>query len=403
MEPKSTKVTGLVFSGGGARGAYGAGVISYLCETLVRNRRCVPRMDIITGSSVGAVNGTLLASVVDDPIAGVQKLCSIWQSLELSDVLKFGVRQLTMLPKVIWGGQEAVGVFDASPLSNMINREISWKNIATNLALHKLRALSVTATHLSTGQPTVFVDLAPDANALEISEDLLRRFGRGIRVRCEPIAPAHVLASSAIPILFPPVPVRGSFYCDGGLRFNTPMAPAIHLGATHLLVVGASAPQTIHTATTTVREGHLPGLPFLIGKVLNAFLLDRVRNDLAELERINRMIEDGEAAYGPDFQQKMGAQAEHRGHPPRRRIHTLGIHPSVDIGKMASDYLRTHHARFGRVLGRSFLRLLDVGEGADADLASYVLFDGDYARHLIELGRHDAAAQRDALEDLLFD
>ena len=181
------------------------------------------------------------------------------------------------------------------------------------------------------------------------------------------------------------------------------MAPAVHLGASKLIVIGASTHVSgDQTVETNVREGYIPGIPFLMGKVLNAFLIDHIRADLDELERLNRVLRDGHTAYGPEFQGRMAEVASARGENPRRIIENIAIHPSADIGRMAGNYLRTHHARFGRLLGRSFLKLLDVGEGADADLASYVLFDGEFARHLIELGRRDAAQHRDALEDMLF-
>jgi NTE family protein len=124
--------------------------------------------------------------------------------------------------------------------------------------------------------------------------------------------------------------------------------------------------------------------------VLNAFLLDHVNADFLELERWNRMIDDGSAIYGTDFAERLNTRAREQGRNPRHRIHALAIHPSEDIGRLAGRHLRTHSARFGRLLGRGVAKLLEMGEGADSDLVSYLLFDGQFARELMQMGLEDA-------------
>ncbi|HEY8432208.1 MAG TPA: patatin-like phospholipase family protein, partial [Sandaracinaceae bacterium] len=152
-----------------------------------------------------------------------------------------------------------------------------------------------------------------------------------------------------------------------------------------------------------VPKGRYPGLPFLLGKVLDAFLLDHVRTDLEELERVNDLLRDGVAAYGEDFIARTNAVALARGGVERRIVRSLVVRPSEDLGRLAAQVLRRERAAIGRQLGRTLLRIIDVGEGADtADLASYLLFDGAYARELIELGRADARAQHDELSEFLF-
>ena len=152
----------------------------------------------------------------------------------------------------------------------------------------------------------------------------------------------------------------------------------------------------------SLRDGYVPGAPFLIGKILNAFLIDHIEADLDVLERVNDLLEDGVRVYGAEFVERLAKSAEERGTTPRRIIRALAIHPSEDIGMMAFEYLKRHQVRLNRNLGRSFLRLLDVGEGADADLASYVLFDGKFAEELMELGRRDAEARRDETMEFLY-
>lgn len=383
----------LVLSGGGARGAYEVGVLSYIYGDLLRRYPKLAKYELVSGTSVGAVNAAYMASVAHDPVGGVGGLEFLWRKLALEHVLGFGVRQAFGLHRVVLGGNNAQGIFDARPLGNLVRTGCSWRQIARNLRTRSLLALSVTTTHVATGRPVVFVDRTPTMG-------LPTGLPPQVLVRGEHILPQHVLASSAIPMIFPPVRIRDHLYCDGGLRLNTPMAPAIHMGANKLLVIGVSTPGG-DRGSASVSPDRFPGAPFLLGKVLNAFLIDHIHADLSELERINDFLRDGMAVAGEDFLTRINERAVLRGQFPRRIVETIAIRPSVDIGKLAGEHLRTNRVRFGRALGRGFTRLLDLGEGADSDLASYLLFDGDYARRLIELGRKDAAARRDELLDFL--
>jgi NTE family protein len=385
----------VVLSGGGARGAYEAGVLSFAFGDLARRAGRAPAVDFVCGTSVGAVNGTFLAAVADDPQSGVARLVELWQRLELGHVLDFGVRHASRLYRVLTGSEkgETVGLFDPRPMAELIGREVKWRRLIRNLRTGKLRALTLTTTEVASGRPTLWVDAAP-------SVPLPEHLPRNVLVRRDAIRAEHVLASAAIPILFPPVPVAGALHCDGGLRLNTPMAPAVHLGATRLLVVGmATGADHAHS----LAPGAAPGAAFLLGKVLNAFLLDHVTSDLEELARFNALLEAGERVYGPGFLDALNADLRARGQAPRRRIHAFAVRPSVDIGWMAGEHLRSDRKRVGSAIGTTLLRLLDIGEGADADLASYLLFDGKFAAKLIALGREDARAQADDLYRFLYE
>ncbi|MBX3246883.1 MAG: patatin-like phospholipase family protein [Myxococcales bacterium] len=384
---------GLVLSGGGARGAYEVGVLHYVFHDLVTEQRRAPALRVIAGTSVGAVNATFLGSTAEDFPRGLDHLVELWERLSLADVMSFGFRQATSLHRVLFGGRHGVGLLDASPLVRLVSEGVRWRQLGRNLRTGVLGALTVSATNVPTGRPVVFVDRHPNIPPPT-------KIPPPATVRCCRIGPAHVLASAAIPFVFPPIRIGRQLHCDGGLRLNTPMSPAIHLGADRLFVIGVSDPTADRPA---LPDDRYPGAPFLLGKVLNAFLLDHLTADLQELQRINNFLRDGVRVSGPGFLDEMNALARERGEADKRIVDALAIRPSQDLGRIASGHLKKKSRELGRTLGRQLLRLLDVGESGDADLASYLLFDGDYARDLIELGRSDARAKRDAIESFLFD
>lgn len=387
---------GLILSGGGARGAYEVGALEYIFSEFADAAGKAPKVDLISGTSVGAVNGAFVASMIHDTQIGIKQLVGIWTTLELPHVLGFGVRQAVGLYRVLLGGTgRARGIFDPSPLSALVGRTVAWRRLRRNIRTGALRALTVSTTQVGTGQPVIFVDAAP---GVPIPQSL----GLHALVRRAKIGQHHVLASAAIPLIFPAVEIGGEIHCDGGLRLNTPMGPSIHLGMDRLLVIGLSTPHS--SDRRAVQDGKYPGATYLLGKVLNAFLLDHVNTDLLEVQRINDFLQDGVRAYGPGFLDRLNAASKARGAlAPRRLVSSLVLRPSTDIGQIASDYLASNRVRFGKSLGRAFLSMLDVGAGSDADLASYLLFDGGFAQTLIEMGRRDAHARRDEIEAFLFE
>ncbi|MGB5811236.1 MAG: patatin-like phospholipase family protein [Polyangiales bacterium] len=386
---------GLILSGGGARGAYEAGVLEYIFSEFLDKQGRPPKVDLISGTSVGAVNGAFVASHLEHVPDAAKHLVALWTGLELADVLGFGIRQAAGLYRVLLGGSEARGIFDPTNLSAVVGKNIHWRRLRRNIRTGLLQALTVSTTHVGTGQPVIFVDSAPGVG-------IPKSLGLHALVRRAKIGQHHVLASAAIPLVFPTVQIGEEIHCDGGLRLNTPMGPSVHLGMNRLLVIGLSTPDV--SGRQAVRDGQYPGAPYMLGKVLNAFLLDHVNTDLLEVQRINDYLKDGIRAYGPEFLDRINEAAKARGAlAPRRLLSSLVLRPSVDIGRVASDYLASNRVRFGKSLGRAFLSLLDVGAGADADLASYLLFDGGFAQTLIEMGRRDAHARRAEIEAFLFE
>jgi NTE family protein len=264
---------GLILSGGGARGAYEVGVLSYVYGELVRRTGRVPRVDVISGCSVGAVNGTFLASAAHEPVRGVESLVDLWYKLDFSQVLAFGLKELAFLHRVWLGGARPQGLFNAEPLARLIAANVSWLSLARNLRRGVIKALTLATTQVSTGRPHVWVDMSPHTPPP-------RDVGNQIVMRRGAVRAQHVLASAAIPIIFPLVDVDGELHCDGGLRINTPTSPAIHLGARKLFVVGLSHQRYDGEPPAHFAADRSPGAPFLFGKMLDAFFLDHLDADM---------------------------------------------------------------------------------------------------------------------------
>lgn len=374
----------LILSGGGARGAYEVGVMSYVFGDLLPKTKAITA---ISGTSVGAVNGAFTGSALHDLRGGMIALEELWSGLELDDVLGFSMRQMTGLHRlIVGGGSTPAGFFDASPLRALVGERLRWNSLRRNLKSGTLRFLTISTTNIRHGYPVIFIDRGSGAISLPVG------FPDEVKVRPAKIMPRHVLASASIPIAFPPVAIGSELYCDGGLRLNTPMSPAIHLGYHKLFVIGISSKKRHEAGPVS----GTPGATFLLGKVLNAFLIDHLEADLAELHKTNQMLELGELTYGEDFISELNMVAQRNGYPPKRKIDALVVRPSVDIGELAADHLRSNRVRFRKSVGQAFMRMLDVGS-RDADLASYLMFDGSFARRLIDLGRKDAHEQRDEI------
>jgi len=390
----------MILSGGGAHDAYEVGVLWYIFDELVRLRGAPPKIDIICGTSVGAINGCYLAAHLADPVLGLRRLVELWSELELTRVLGFGVRQVFSIPRLlIGGGGDGTGLFDVRPMADLVTREISWRAVSRCLRRQQLRALSVSCTEVATGRTVVFMQTSP--NSVIPSHAPPRTLFRADR-----IGPQHALASAAIPLLFPPVKIDDELYLDGGLRQNTPIAPALRLGATHIFAIGSSreVKGPVVREGSDLEPGRAPGAAFLMGKVLNAFLLDHIDVDIELLTRVNHVIADGTNAYGHTFADSISHHAKKRGAPDYKYVNCMSVRPSEDIGWLAKEHLKKGRLRGDPILTKRLFTVLDLGvRGAEADLASYLLFDGPFCRQLIEMGRSDAHARRHELLEFFGD
>lgn len=389
----------LVLSGGGARGAYEVGVLRYVREKL----RVDTRFDIVTGTSVGAINGAYIAATADRPRGQARALQRVWTDLSIDQIYRFGWKEMRELPRVLFGrdlpktphGGKIGGVVDGRVLEQVVRSQIPWNGLTQNLHRGVLRAFSCTATELATGVSTVFVQTmegrVPTHWPPVPNEAVVHTA----------ITASHTLASAAIPALFPAVRVGDQMYVDGSLRQNTPLRPAMRLGADRLLVIGLRHGEPAHERQTRMREEAqfvYPNAFFLLGKMLNSLMLDKVEADLERIDRTNRMLEAGSREFGPDYAQRL-SRAMGRSEP-YTAVQTLHVRPSHDLGRLAWDVVqRTGLARYSGLVARWIRRSVRAEQagGGESDFGSYVLFDPDYAKAAIDLGFEDARARHDDL------
>lgn len=391
----------LVLSGGGVRGAYEVGVLEGLLEVLGQSPTDPSPFQIFTGTSVGAINSAFLASRAQRGDLDILALRDLWCGLTLLEDLELDPFRITGIPRPNFlrksGTKDspATGraILRAEPLDRLVRDETHWAQLHKNVDAGLVHACIVAALRMDSGQTTLFADLAPTCT-FNPSHDPRRVVIRGR------LTHDHVLASAAIPFIFPPRVIDGHSYADGGLRYNTPIAPAIRTGADKLVIVSVRFQGELHPEALAA---HVPPadhnrLSFLAGKVLAALMLDPIEYDLQVLDRFNVWMNVLQSTLGPDQLNKVHAAiAEVRGQP-YKHLTTLAFHPSEDIAAMAADHVQEFGVRAGDGLAARFkTRGLKALLANKADLGSYLLFDGSFAKRLIELGRKDALKRKNAI------
>jgi NTE family protein len=386
---------GLVLSGGGARGAYEVGVLSWVADNLPK---LLSHVRVVTGTSVGAVNAAYLASHGLTP-GCIGELAAVWRGLVIDDLVaidRTGVRDLLAA-----GGKRLIGRAADSPpigllrvdgIAKLVAEHADWRGLRKVVRAGRLDAVGFAATDIATGATHLFIDHAPDVRP---------RWPRGddapIPVRAL-LGPSHVLASAAIPLLFPPVDVGGRWYMDGGVRYNTPLGPALALGSDALFIVSVRATLDAQLSAPT---NQFSGFGQVIGKVLDSVFLDRIAFDLDRLSRINDIMTAVEITGGDALLSGIRDALEALGRPRYRRVRVAHVRPHSDLGMLAAKHLDA--ARQSQPFGfaRVLRALFQDDTGTTGDAASFLLFDGGYAETLIETGRRDAEERRDELAALL--
>jgi NTE family protein len=403
----STRVA-LVLSGGGARGAYEAGVLSYLFE------RVYPRLprgfefDIVSGTSVGAIHAGFVAASADlEPAARAKALVDTWAGMELDHVMRLSTGEFLGVPLRALGMGRARprrggsgltdvigGLVDISPLEKLVEERIPWKGLRGNLAAGRPRMLCVSCTDIHTGLVTVFVD-GEEVDTSPWDDD---SYAQAIQAR---IDARHVRASAAIPFLFPAVRIGNSYYLDGGLRVNTPLSPALRLGAGKVLVVGLKVAPSAEKASANAKAA-ITQPAFVLGKMLNVLILDQLEHELRRMETVNTILAAARDALGSGCIDAIRAAIGAKRGLEYRPVESVVVRPSRDIGALAAECHRGRSLFSRNVLSELLARMALRGvPDAEADLFSYLYFDASFARPLIELGRADAARQEDEILDLL--
>ena len=386
---------GLVLAGGSARGAYEVGVVRYVLEDVARALGREPPLDVLCGTSAGSINTCFLAAHADQPTARGTLLAERWSTLKLDDVVRPSAAEMLHLAARLLGraarsstkrGRRG-GIIDPSGVEEIVRQAIPFERISEHMQAGRLRALSISTTHVASGKTVVFV---------QRREGGIPKWGNDptMVAQAAHIQPDHVLASAAVPLLFPAVEVDGQFYCDGGLRQNVPLSPARRLGADRLVVVNPRYIRDVEPSPplAEARERSYPDPLFVVGKAMNALLLDRIENDIDRLQRLNAVLEAGMRQYGPGFADTINEDLAARGMGGLRPLAVVYVRASQDIGVMAAEYVRSPEfsKRARGLLGRALRRIAE-GE-TEADLLSYLLFDGEFCGRLIEIGRSDARA-----------
>jgi NTE family protein len=375
---------GLVLTGGGARAAYQVGVLQAIAE-ITRARESPFR--IITGVSAGAINGAYLMSRADQFGVAAQGLWDLWTNLESERVYRTDPASIATLggrwlKTVGMGGmfsqKRANHLLSTEPLRALLQEELRLDRIPGFIKSGILKGVALSATNYLTGTAISFFDGDEDA------EPWVRSTRLGFKT---PLTVEHVMASSAIPVFFPPSRIDGALYGDGCIRLTTPVSPAIHLGADRILCIGIryfrTNEQTIDLNRTLKREEL--SIAEIGGVLLNAVFLDSLETDIERLERINRTL-----SLMTEAQRSQMAT-------PLRRIPVMALRPSRDLGSLAQGTLKEFPA-----LIRFLLKGVGAKEDKGWDLVSYLAFERAYTRQLVDLGYHDTLRKREDLLEFLF-
>ena len=376
--PTNASGTALVLTGGGARAAYQVGVL--MAVSKLGGKRQKNPFPILCGTSAGAINATSLACLADQFGKSVSLLSNFWRNMHASDIyrtdpigiIRSGAQWLTA-SAFGWLTQSAPrSLLDNSPLRTLLNRHLDLQGIDRSIKSGALQAVSVTASGYESGESISFFQ------GSETTKPWQRVQRIGMRTRLEV---DHLLASSAIPFIFPATRVHREYFGDGSMRQLAPLSPAIHLGAKRLLVIGAGR-RTQHRERFQTEK--YPTLAQIAGHALSSIFLDSLAVDIERAQRINRTL----AALPEDARKQANIEL--------RPIDTLVISPSERLDKMAAEYAHT--------LPRSIRTLLG-GIGAmnhrGGALTSYLLFEKPFTRALIDLGYADAMERSTELGDFL--
>lgn len=371
--PKPT--VGLIMTGGGARAAYQVGVMRALHEILPKEV-CNP-FPIICGTSAGAINAAVLATDAGNFRRGVRRLMTVWKNFHVEQVYRadawgaLGNSARWLLTAISAGRFDGpVSLLDNSPLAGLLERHVDFPAIGRNIAAGHLRAFAVTCSGYTSGQSVTFYEGSISLSGWERA----RRVGVAMPIRLP-----HLMASSALPFIFPPVLINREYFGDGSMRQIAPISPALHLGADRLLVIGVGR-QSRQSAVRQPSNGY-PSLAQIAGHTLDSIFLDALEVDLERLQRINRTLSI------------IPAETLAKNGYPLKAVDFRVLTPSVPLSQIAEQYAHD----LPRVI-RGLLQTVGAMKRTGSNLVSYLLFEKAFCRALIRLGYRDTMEQK---EDLL--
>jgi NTE family protein len=371
--------TGLILTGGGARAAYQVGVLKAIAEMLPRHTQ--NPFPVICGTSAGAFNAVTLAVYAQSFRLGVQYLDKMWKNFEAHDIYRadpLGVfnNSIRWLSGLVLNGLginklNQVSLLDSSPLAELLDRALPSEKIQENIDAGVLHALSISASGYGTGHSVNFFQSAQGVQPWQRA----RRLGIATNIEAR-----HILASSAIPFIFPAVRINREYFGDGSMRQIAPISPALHLGAVRVLVIGTG--QAEESKSSRSREDSYPSLARIAGHALDSIFLDSLEVDMERLRRINKTVDL--------------VSDEVRQHMNLHHIDVMLISPSQSIEKIAGRYAKQLPWAV-----RFLLRGVGAMRRNASNLVSYVLFEKDFCRALIDLGYQDAMNRKQELMEFI--
>lgn len=402
-QPQHETTRGLVLMGGGARTAYQAGVLQALAALIKppAGKATVFPFQVLVGTSAGALNATYLASRAIDGLAALSGLGEFWQGLHSRGVYHLPDTPMAQFSRwatalgVTLSARKQGAALDSMPLVDTLHRRIALNNIDLALTRGDLKALAVTASSYTTGVHWTFCQTHQLQNA-----QAWNRPGR--RAELQDITIEHLMASSAIPFLFPATPlwVDGNmeYFGDGSMRQSSPLSPAVHLGANKILAIGVGQPQrrsmdlSGSSFQASPASKQRPSLGNIAGHAMASVFNDTLMADVEQVQRVNQSI-----------QRLKNHLSEHHGLAlaqslPFREVEVLAMQPSESLDALAQAHVHELPRPVHRVLEG-----LGALKGSGAGLASYLLFEPGFLRALMALGAHDVAMRKEELLDFFSD
>lgn len=370
----NSQKTAILLTGGGARAAYQVGVLKAIAQQYPRNSK-IP-FQIICGTSAGAINGTAIACYASCFQLGVKKLEWVWKNFHTgqvyySDYIRATwhlIRGFLSAFQADYANHKPVSMLDNKPLKILLNNMLDLKRLDRNIMGGYLDSVSVTASCYNSGDSITFFQ---SRNASEWQRS--RRCGQRTLLGIH-----HLMASAAIPLVMPSVRINQQYFGDGSVNQLAPLSAPIHLGADRILIVGLEQPRRREHLQ---QMPHHPNLSTIAGHLLDSIFSDTLNADLERMQRVNKTLE---------------TLQQHNIETELKPVHSYLINPSVNFNALASE----HFLALPMAI-RSLLRNIGIKQHSDSSLASYLLFEKNFTKRLIELGYQDAMVQMDDLMTFL--